>query len=431
MNNPISACLKNTPALKSYWSINLKSLKFPVIAVFVVLASLLHVKANRFYVDGSKPDNSGAGTSWATAKRDIQNAVNTALPGDSVWVKAGTYYPTEWPGSSNTAEPRNKTFYLKSGVKLFGGFAGTETFFAQRNVINNSTVLSGNIGSPSLQSDNCFHVVVISNQTATTTGSQIDGFSIRDGYADNSNTSYILNGKLVENVYGAGIYCINGTNNIIGNNIITNNRANIYGAAIYITADTTLSDFYMYGNNIGNNFAGWNGGGVYASKAFCNLYNNNFYNDTAAISGGGIYYAVGKCTIEYNTVDGNKANQNGGGIMIVESFAKMANNTIRNNSTNFNGGGIYLFNTNGGSVCINNLLDKNAALQEGGGIYLSPAASCAFAGNTITGNTSNANGGGFLMPLQEQLQLRTIFFGTISGEVMPQHPGQIFQHPVK
>jgi len=48
-----------------------------------------------YYVDASKADNTGAGTSWATAKKDLQNAITAAISGDAVWVKAGTYKPTE------------------------------------------------------------------------------------------------------------------------------------------------------------------------------------------------------------------------------------------------------------------------------------------------------------------------------------------------
>ena len=56
---------------------------------------LTTVHATVYYVDSAKANNTGAGTSWATAKKDIQNGINLALvAGDEVWVKKGTYKPT-------------------------------------------------------------------------------------------------------------------------------------------------------------------------------------------------------------------------------------------------------------------------------------------------------------------------------------------------
>ena len=46
-----------------------------------------------YYVDAARPNDTGAGTSWATAKKDLQIAMNIATAGDQIWVKAGTYLP--------------------------------------------------------------------------------------------------------------------------------------------------------------------------------------------------------------------------------------------------------------------------------------------------------------------------------------------------
>ena len=101
--------------------------KWKWLFAFFLLIYWQQSKATIYYVDGSKTDNTGAGTSWATAKKDISAALTLTIVGgtDEIWVKAGTYYPTVDPfGNSNPTDPRDKTFYLKDGVKFYGGFAG-------------------------------------------------------------------------------------------------------------------------------------------------------------------------------------------------------------------------------------------------------------------------------------------------------------------
>ena len=55
--------------------------------------------------------------SWDTAC-PLQKAVNASLPGDQVWVAAGVYTPTNVVG-------RDASFYLRSGVAVYGGFPAT------------------------------------------------------------------------------------------------------------------------------------------------------------------------------------------------------------------------------------------------------------------------------------------------------------------
>ncbi|MFN8475442.1 MAG: hypothetical protein U0822_24875 [Anaerolineae bacterium] len=113
------------------------------------------------------------GTSWANAK-DLAAALTAANSGDELWVKAGTYKPT-------TTSDRTATFTLKSGVALYGGFAGAETQRSQRNWTTNVTILSGAIGTVNNTSDNSYHVVVGSLVDSTAV---LDGFTITGGSAD-------------------------------------------------------------------------------------------------------------------------------------------------------------------------------------------------------------------------------------------------------
>ena len=63
---------------------------------------------------------------------------HVAASGDEVWVAAGTYKPTG--GADQTI-----SFNPPAGVKIYGGFAGTETSRGQRDWITNKTILSGDL----------------------------------------------------------------------------------------------------------------------------------------------------------------------------------------------------------------------------------------------------------------------------------------------
>ena len=75
--------------------------------------------AARRYV---KAGASGNGSSWANASGDLQAMIDASSTGDEVWVAAGTYLPTTAPSGCTACGPRDVTFLLKDGVKLYGGF---------------------------------------------------------------------------------------------------------------------------------------------------------------------------------------------------------------------------------------------------------------------------------------------------------------------
>ena len=72
--------------------------KFTFVFILSLLLGFSQLSsATTYYVDASKTDNSESGTSWATSKKDIQNAIDLATAGDQVWIKAGVYYPNASP----------------------------------------------------------------------------------------------------------------------------------------------------------------------------------------------------------------------------------------------------------------------------------------------------------------------------------------------
>jgi hypothetical protein len=88
------------------------------------------IAQSRFYVN-PLANGQNNGSAWADAFTDLHNALAIASQGDEVWVAEGEYRP-------DTATNRDRSFVLKSGVKFYGGFNGTETSLAQRDIASTS-----------------------------------------------------------------------------------------------------------------------------------------------------------------------------------------------------------------------------------------------------------------------------------------------------
>ncbi len=101
-------------------------LKVSVVGVALVLGS---AQAAVLHVSPCGDDTFGNGASWATAFATIQRANLAALPGDEIWVARGNY---------------SGPIPLAPGVRLIGGFRGTEASLAARHPRRYPTVLSGN-----------------------------------------------------------------------------------------------------------------------------------------------------------------------------------------------------------------------------------------------------------------------------------------------
>src|SRR4029079_16762567 len=75
-----------------------------------------------------KADASGTnnGSTWQNAFTNLQQAIAATDGCSSIWVARGIYTPTDTINGY-------KAFSLKSGVAIYGGFAGTETALNERN----------------------------------------------------------------------------------------------------------------------------------------------------------------------------------------------------------------------------------------------------------------------------------------------------------
>lgn len=212
------------------------------------------------------------GASWANAAADLQTVINNATAGDEIWVAAGTYNPTLDPfGNTSPTDVRNKTFYLKSGVKIYGGFAGTETTRPQRNYKINKTILNGT---------NAYHVIISVNDDNTTV---LDGFTITGGNAIGINRFITVETVSIDAKFGGGFYNSYQSNPTISNCIFSGNSAFQGGGVYNINSSVpTFTNCIFFGNSAQN------GGGLFSQFASPIFINTTFTGNTATGSGGGL-----------------------------------------------------------------------------------------------------------------------------------------------
>lgn len=176
-------------------------------------------------------DAFGAGNSWSDPLQTIDEAIHLSqlyTGVKQIWVAKGTYLPQTNLGNLFS---KQRSFHIKNGIGLYGGFAGSETNLSQRDLITNSTILSGDLGEKNNHIDNVSHLVISVNDDSTTI---LDGFIIEDGGNSNSSSSALtIEGKVINAYDGAGIYLDN-SNLQIRNTVFRNNKAfNGDGGAIY------------------------------------------------------------------------------------------------------------------------------------------------------------------------------------------------------
>jgi surface protein len=245
------------------------------------------------YVDSGNGDDNNDGSTWAAAFKTLSHALSLANADaniETILVAKGTYYPT---GTN-----RESTFHIaRGGIKLYGGYdAGT----GERNLSANTTILSGAIGNSALRTDDSYHVMVIAGIPAEADSIVVDGFTLKDGYADGTaNTTF--NGISIAQNYGGGIYAKQ--NNVgsklrFANLIIQNNYAS-YAAGMF---NDERSSPMVINTAVTGNAATNNGGGMLnrnSSSPFiinCTIAGNN------AADGGGIFNNVNASPSIHNTI---------------------------------------------------------------------------------------------------------------------------------
>lgn len=257
---------------------------------------------SKIYYVSSQATDTGDGSSWANATK-LTKALDKAVAGDQIWVQG-----FETLTGDNLYVAPKEGFAVKSGVQLYGGFAGTESRLSQRVTLGKPyqlkyrSVLSGDIqkndtvGSVDLifpangtRSDNATHVLSVNLDPTQASGNNntyptvINGFSIGNGqaagtgdagkgggiyvYGDNSKggvfriercfliSNYATQGGAV--YVDASVKSVNGETSLINQSVVFNNAAGDRAAVenqaggIYLAGEATVVNTSIFNNGNG------------------------------------------------------------------------------------------------------------------------------------------------------------------------------------
>jgi len=253
------------PYIGCIFVLNFKTIKMKLklLLTFFLISSLINAQT---FVD---KDATGLndGSSWANAYTDLQTALNNDSNGSNIWIAEGVYSP----GSNRT-----DSFVLdNSNITLFGGFNGTETQLAQRDVNLHTTELSGDVNNDDTgvayfsvnRFENNYNVVKIDG-----TSCAIDGITISSGHADgnfsdstnqgsgiliNRDNFTLRNSKIIKNVVSGGgvVRMLDRQGNLnIENctfqNNFGNSAVNIYTRASGGTLDVNITNSLFLSNTL-------------------------------------------------------------------------------------------------------------------------------------------------------------------------------------
>jgi hypothetical protein len=298
-----------------------------LLAIIILLSGCATSVGKVIYVN-AEVSMEGDGTTWGMAHRSLQDALDEARKGDELWVAAGTYKPTIKIGGRGD---RHKSFQIRNGVAIYGGFAGSETSREQRDWQANETILSGDLKGDDVgfanNGENSYHVV-IGDKTDTT--AVLDGFSIIGGNA---------NADVWPNDGGGGMSTYQGSPTVTNCLFVEN---------------TAFAD--------GGGMRNW-GDGRPAIK------NCRFLANIAAQEGGGMMNGPASSPVVANCIFiANSAGEDGGGMYNNETSGSIITNCLfRENSADLTGAGMY--NVNGSDPrVINCSFSRNQAGEAGGAV---------------------------------------------------------------
>lgn len=323
--------------------------------------------------------SAGTGLTWPTALGDVQEALDRATCGCTVWIAAGTYTPTRALDPTDP-DPRNTSFYLWPGVTVLGGFAGGEASPDARPATGGETILSGDLGAPGVRGDNAYHVVVGADRAV------LDRLTIRDGEANGFLAGQGVGGGLL--VFGADV--------TLRDVRVTDNTA-ATGAGMWSDerSSPTLS-----GCTLERNVADV-GGGVFTSGPAATIERSTFRDNVAVFVGGGVAHQGELLAVRDSTFVHNRGDY-GGALALSKGTSYVERSWLEANISGLFGGALIV-RTSAWARFDSSVFAANGSVGHGGAITVW-TAKLELQGVTITGNRA-AFGGGFVVKDRARLTI--------------------------
>ncbi len=335
----------------------------------------------------------------------IQDAIDAAVPGDTIIVRPGTYTENiDFLGKAITVQSEQG-----AGITIIdGNQAGSVVTFSNNegsgSLLQGFTITNGTGTFDPVWVLYFGGGIYCSGSSPTISECTVTGNSADSGggiFCTAASSPGIDNNTISDNTVtgdGGGIFCDQSSHAAVTNNVITGNQATdlIYssnGGGIYcFESDMTIS-----GNTISDNSARSNGGGIYCAFHSSTLIERNTISGNVSTNtnggGGGVYCTSSSPLISKNGIIENSAIYGGGVFVSYQSYPTIIDNVLSENISYYDGGGIKC-HFKASMAVINNILADNSSGGFGGGISISDhCTSAVVLNNTVTGNTASEGGG--------------------------------------
>ncbi len=372
--------------------------------LFILLSITLIINStaqSKFFVS---PKGNGDGGSW-TSSTNLKNALKNAEENDVIWIKEGIYYPVDCIVC--TTNDRSQSFEIPSGIKLYGGFSGTEVELSERPE-NSYSVFDGDIDKNNALSNNSFSLVFALNTNANTL---IDGIEFMNANGENSLVAPGSFSNSGGGVYFQSTISTGGVGLSINNCKFTNNHVFGFGGGVYVDLEEGSADINCTNTLFENNSATSGGGAIYSITTSFYAVNLNIAsieaksNVTEDGCGGAIVIeststSTSQINIDNSLFNENSAKEDGGAISIYEEGGyvdvKMFNNEFIANQSGLNGGALSLESEGKGiNFNVNKIIfSNNSSNSNGGAISIDESSNkdnvqkflyCNFMGNIANG----------------------------------------------